>query len=290
MFQTDAAKKQTTEFPHQGKFIYNSVTGKKTGYKCNCLSVYLCTGLRLASFCYSLVSEKTGSFNNLNCRQCKDTKAVSLWANWKVRSSALLFLSSAARRRGYLKLGKPSTDWSSSLASGERGPTSASKLPDWVQKPPWCARCGTGTKFVALLLQSTLASALSQCFANTKNMHVSPTLTAHSASAAAAVHWPFNKTQNPYSFIRIHFTASTLHAWFLLDQYHAACIHPPTLLCLQTRLFPYHATWSLQSVRSVWPLNLNTKAPKHHLFQNKDDRSITTQCARSSPGMGRTQK
>lgn len=87
-----------------------------------------------------------------------------------------------------------------------------------------------------------------------------------------------------------HFTTSTLQASFCLDQYHAACIRPPTLARLQTSLFPYHATQSLQSVSSVWPFNLSTKAPKPHLCQNKEARSITTQCGRSSPGMGRTQK
>lgn len=247
------------------------------------LSIYLWTSLNLTSFYYSF---------SRKCQQCKDTKAVSLWANEKLRSSALLFLSSTARRQGYLKLGKPSTVWSSSPASEGRGPTSASKLPDWAPEPPWSARCVTLMRLVAFLPQTALVSVYRSVCKKKRflKMPVSPTFPARSALAAAMVNWPFSKTPNPYSFIRARFTASTLRASFLLDQYHAACIHPPTLLCLQTRLFPYHATWSLQSVSSVWPLNLNTKAPKHHLFQNKDDRSITTQCARSSPGMGRTQK
>lgn len=110
-----------------------------------------------------------------------------------------------------------------------------------------------------------------------------------------------NNSPSPLSFV--HISVISLHQLcvsFCLDQYRAACIRPPTLSQLQTRLFPYHATRSLQSVSSLWPFNPSTKAPKPHLCQNKEARSITTQCGRAlrawgepknrHPGLSKTSK
>lgn len=145
MFQIIAVEYQSAVFPNQGKLNYNHVAGTPPGYKGSFFFKN--------NFYYSLGSMKFGNFNSLNSKVCQFVLNADLK---KKCSSALLFLSASVRHQDYLKPGKPFMALSSSLALEGRGPTSAYKLQDWGPEPPWCARCVSIIKFVALLPQSMM--------------------------------------------------------------------------------------------------------------------------------------